>query len=80
MPRPKRLGEIGDERALGPLLAALDRSSLREPVLESLGKIGNANTIGPLIASLADPLRIVREVSIVATCRDLPEEHRDGTA
>jgi HEAT repeat protein len=60
------LGEIGDERALGPLLAALDRNSLREPVLEALGKIGNANTIEPLIASLADKLRIVREVSIVA--------------
>ena len=60
------LGEIGDGRALGPLLAALDRSSLREPVLESLGKIGDANTIEPLIASLADPLRIVREVSIGA--------------
>jgi len=60
------LGEIGDGRALGPLLAALDRSGLREPVLESLGKIGDANTIDPLIASLADPLRIVREVSIGA--------------
>jgi HEAT repeat protein len=60
------LGEIGDGRALGPLLAALDRSTLREPILESLGKIGNANTIGPLIESLADPLRIVREVSVVA--------------
>ena len=60
------LGEIGDVRALGPLLAALDRSTLREPVLESLGKIGDANTIDPLIVSLADPLRIVREVSIVA--------------
>ena len=60
------LGEIGDERALGPLLSALGRSSLREPVLEALGKIGNADTLGPLIASLADPLRIVREVSTVA--------------
>jgi HEAT repeat protein len=60
------LGEIGDERALGPLLAALGRSSLREPVLEALGKIGNATTLGPLITSLGDPLRIVREVSIVA--------------
>ena len=60
------LGEIGDERALGPLLAALSRNSLREPVLEALGKIGNATTLRPLIVSLADPLRIVREVSIVA--------------
>ncbi len=60
------LGAIGDERALEPLLAALGRSSLREPILESLGKIGNADTIGPLVSSLADPLRIVREVSIVA--------------
>ena len=60
------LGAIGDERALGPLLASLGRSSLREPVLESLGKIGNASALGSLIASLEDPLRIVREVSIVA--------------
>jgi HEAT repeat protein len=60
------LGEIGDERALGPLLTALGRSSLREPVLESLGKIGNLNTLAPLIAGLADTLRIVREVSVVA--------------
>ncbi|MGE5173317.1 MAG: HEAT repeat domain-containing protein [Betaproteobacteria bacterium] len=60
------LGELGDERALGPLLAALSRSSLREPILESLGKIGNASALGPLISSLADPLRIVREVSTVA--------------
>jgi HEAT repeat protein len=60
------LGEIGDERALGPLLAALGRSSLREPVLESLGKIGNVGTLAPLINGLSDPLRIVREVSIIA--------------
>ena len=60
------LGEIGDERALGPLIAALQRSSLREPVLESLGKIGNVDTLSPLISGLADPLRIVREVSVVA--------------
>jgi HEAT repeat protein len=60
------LGAIGDERALSPLLTALGNSSLREPVLEALGKIGNANTLGPLIHGLADPLRIVREVSTVA--------------
>ena len=60
------LGEIGDERALGPLVAVLGRSNLREPVLEALGKIGNADTLGPLVAGLGDPLRIVREVSIVA--------------
>lgn len=60
------LGEIGDESALGPLLAALGRTSLREPVLEALGKIGNTKTLEPLIAGLADPLRIIREVSVVA--------------
>jgi HEAT repeat protein len=60
------LGKIGDERALAPLLAALGRSSLREPVLEALGSIGNASALGPLLASLADPLRIVREVSVTA--------------
>jgi HEAT repeat protein len=60
------LGEIGDERALQPLLAALNRSGLREPILSSLGKIGNANTLAPLLAGLSDPLRIVREVSVMA--------------
>lgn len=75
------LGAIGDERALEPLLAALGRSSLREPVLEALGRIGNAHAIGPLVASLGDPLRIVREVSIVAIAgifrkSDGPERER----
>ncbi|HUJ18434.1 MAG TPA: HEAT repeat domain-containing protein [Nitrospirota bacterium] len=60
------LGEIGDDRALGPLIAALGRSSLREPVLESLGRIGNVDTLAPLLAGIADPLRIVREVSLTA--------------
>lgn len=60
------LGEIGDERAVEPLLAALGRSSLREPVLESLGRIGSVKNLEPLLAGLADPLRVVREVSIVA--------------
>lgn len=60
------LGQIGDERALGPLLNALGRSSLREPVLESLGRIGSASALGPLLAGLADPLRIVREVCVIA--------------
>lgn len=60
------LGEIGDERALAPLLGALSRNSLREPVLEALGKIGNVNTLAPLLSGLNDPLRIVREVSVVA--------------
>lgn len=73
------LGEIGDESALGPLLKALGRSSLREPVLESLGKIGNADTLSPLISGLEDPLRIVREVSVVALnaiYRKSPREER----
>jgi HEAT repeat protein len=60
------LGAIGDERALGQLLSVLGSGSLREPVLESLGRIGSAETIGPLVIGLADPLRIVREVSIAA--------------
>jgi HEAT repeat protein len=60
------LGEIGDERALGSLLASLEKSSLREPVLESLGRIGGLGTLSPLVEGLADPLRIVREVSATA--------------
>ena len=48
------------------LLAALGRSSLREPILESIGKIGNVQTLTPLITGIADSLRIVREVSVVA--------------
>jgi HEAT repeat protein len=60
------LGEIGEARALKPLLEALNRTSLREPIIASIGKIGNVNTLEPLLAGLADPLRIVREVSITA--------------
>jgi HEAT repeat protein len=72
------LGAIGDERALAPLLSALGRSSLREPVLESLGKIGNVKTLSPLIDGLNDPLRIVREASVAALSavyrKSIPED------
>ena len=74
------LGEIGDDRALQPLIAALGRSSLREPVLESLGKIGNVSTLTPLVKGLADSLRIVREVSVIALAaiyRKSGEDDRD---
>jgi len=50
------LGEIGDARAVEPLIAALkdkDRE-MRETAAKALGEIGDARAVEPLIAALKD--------------------------
>ena len=48
------LGQIGDARAVGPLIAALrdDISSVRQAAAEALGQIGDTSAVEPLIAAL----------------------------
>lgn len=48
------LGELGDERAVAPLIQALDDDDdmLRRRAAEALGKIGDSRAIAPLIAAL----------------------------
>jgi len=50
------LGEIGDARAVEPLLAALrdEDSDVREAAAEALGKIGDARAAVPLRSALGE--------------------------
>ena len=58
----KALGEIGDVRAVGPLIAALLKQEkeawvgvmVRSSAAEALGKIGDARAVEPLIHALKD--------------------------
>ena len=74
------LGEIGDRRAVEPLIAALadgaeyprlDRGldasgETRKAAAEALGKIGDACAVGPLIAALEDKDKRVGEAAAAA--------------
>lgn len=53
----KALGEIGDERAVKPLIYALrsDNVIVEACAAEALGKIGNSRAVTPLIAYINDP-------------------------
>ncbi len=48
------LGEIGDSRAVEPLIAAHKDSMLRRQAAEALGKIGDPRAVEPLIPTLRD--------------------------
>ena len=60
------LWDVGDARAVMPLIAALqdpDDSHLRVNAAKALGKIGDARAVMPLIAALQDPHDGVRSVA-----------------
>jgi HEAT repeat protein len=48
------LGEIGDERAIEPLVAALADAGLASTAADALGEIGNERAVEPLVAALVD--------------------------
>src|SRR5450759_2332909 len=59
------LGQIGDARAVEPLIAALKDESwgVRRAAAEALGQIGDARAAEPLIAALKDPYADVRNAA-----------------
>ena len=56
------LGEIGDSRAIEPLIQALkDKDKyIREWAADALGEIGNERAVEPLIEALKDEYSSVR--------------------
>jgi HEAT repeat protein len=62
------LGEIGDARAVEPLIAALKdkNSGIRYGAAGALGEIGDARAVEPLIAALKDKHPVVRETAAEA--------------
>jgi len=65
------LGEIGDPRAVEPLIAALGDpdGDVREAAAEALGTIGDPRAVGPLTAALKDPSGGVRQEAEKALAR-----------
>jgi len=61
----KALGEIGDKRAVKPLVVALkDKDKdMRSSAAKVLGQIGDARAVEPLIAGLKDKDSVVRNAS-----------------
>jgi len=51
------LGEIGEARAVSPLLTLLKDRQVRSAVAEALGKLGDPRAVGPLIECLKDENR-----------------------
>ena len=72
------LGEIGDERAVTPLLDAIPNDMLSEPAVEALGKIASPDSLPRLLALLADhdrlPLRdfVLRAVAVILENHAIP--------
>jgi HEAT repeat protein len=62
------LGEIGDARAVEPLIAMLNDNDcdLRIKIVRALGVIGNPHAVGPLIAALKDSELDVRRCAAEA--------------
>ncbi len=72
------LGEIGDARAVEPLLDAIPNEMLSEPAVEALGRIAAPESLPRLLALLADhdrlPLRdfVLRAVAVVLEGHAVP--------
>lgn len=66
------LGEIGDDRAVEPLIKILENEwweSARGEAAEALGKIGDIRAIGPLKQALNDRYEEVRRKAAKALDR-----------
>lgn len=61
----KALGEIGDARAVEPLIAALkdEDKTMRNVSVIALGRIGDAQAVQPLIAALEDTDKSLRSAA-----------------
>ncbi|MBD3209855.1 hypothetical protein GF318_00555 [Candidatus Micrarchaeota archaeon] len=71
------LGELGDERAVRPLVAALDdeNAEVRISALEALGKIGDSSAVPELMQSLEDyDWRVRQKASLALKKMKITEE------
>jgi HEAT repeat protein len=73
------LGRIGITIPLAKLLPFRDEKLLRKALVECLGRVGDVEAAGELLAGLTDPMRNVRDASLlglVAIAERYPEEIR----
>lgn len=64
----RRVEELGDARAVGPLMATLKdkRKEVRKAAAEALGRIGDVRAAEPLMAALKDRTKEVRRAVVEA--------------
>jgi len=62
------LGQIGDQRAIGPLLAAVSDPdpNIRVAAVDALSEVRDSNVVASLINALKDPNKYVRAVAAAA--------------
>lgn len=68
-PAAVALGDIGDVRAVPPLIALLDASGANVPAIQALGKIGDVSALGPLCKFLEDEEPSLREWALEAVAK-----------
>lgn len=69
------LGEIGDPRAVQPLLDAIPNEMLAEPAVDALGRIGEPEALPRLLAHLADHERLPLRDQLLRACAAILEQH-----
>ncbi len=69
------LGEIGDPRAVQPLLDAIPNEMLAEPAVDALGRIGEPEALPRLLAHLADHERLPLRDQLLKACAAILEQH-----
>ncbi|NJC88842.1 MAG: hypothetical protein FIB02_10020, partial [Desulfuromonas sp.] len=77
------LGKIGVPVPLNRLLPFRDEKLLRKALIDCLGLVGDASAVSELLAGLTDPMRNVRDASLlglVALAERYPEEVRQVLA
>ena len=69
------LGEIGDPRAVQPLLDAIPNEMLSEPAVDALGRIGAPEALPRLLSHLADHDRLPLRDQLLKACAAILEHH-----
>src|SRR5204863_148394 len=69
------LGEIGDPRAVQPLLDAIPNEMLSEPAVEALGRIASPEALPRLLAVIADHDRLPLRDGVLRACAAILETH-----
>lgn len=69
------LGEIGDPRAVQPLLDTIANDMLAEPSVDALGRIAAAESLPRLLSLLADQDRLPLRDGLLKACAAILEAH-----
>lgn len=72
------LGELGDKRAVPPLIEAAADKYLREAALDALCRISDESAWGVFIEYLSDPAQVIRQVAVKGLSKVLTSAAEKG--